>query len=138
MIFDDTPRNYRLYVLELEGGKYYVGVTSRTALQRMREHQQGIKSPHWTETYKPVRILRDEPLGLIPYKEAIVAEQKKVLEIMKEHGVNSVRGGELRERGDYALIGKYVFSAHDRDAIIIVAILLAIIAILTITLYTKT
>jgi predicted GIY-YIG superfamily endonuclease len=129
MIFDDTPRHYRLYVLQLEDGKYYVGVTSRTALQRMREHQQGIKSAYWTEAYKPIRILRDEPLGLIAYKEAIVAEQKKVLQIMKEHGVNSVRGGDLRERGDYALIGKYVFSAHDRDAIIIVAILLVIIAI---------
>jgi len=41
---DDTSREVTVYVLQLENGKYYVGITARKVDQRFDEHADGHKS----------------------------------------------------------------------------------------------
>ena len=89
-------KRYSVYVLELEGGKYYVGSTGRTGrrkLQRWKEHTSPRGGSVWTRLHKPVRVLsertnipRDFYLGV----ESIVTAQ-----LMRQHGVNNVRGAQF-------------------------------------------
>jgi hypothetical protein len=44
-----------LYVLELEGGKYYIGTANKVS-DRWKEHKEGIGSA-WTSIHRPLRIL---------------------------------------------------------------------------------
>jgi len=73
-----------VYVLELEGGNYYVGITQNLNI-RYYQHCSGFGSK-WTRLHKPVRIVSAEPGG-----EA--KEREVTLEMMKEHGWDKVRGG---------------------------------------------
>ena len=76
-----------VYILELEEGKYYVGITKNIDA-RMRDHRQG-KGSLWTQKYKPlenknpVLILTDDPFD----------EDKYVKKTMEAHGIDNVRGG---------------------------------------------
>ncbi|MFZ1249021.1 MAG: GIY-YIG nuclease family protein [Candidatus Saccharimonadales bacterium] len=55
-------KHWTLYVLLLEQGKYYVGITSQTPEKRLQQHKYGRKS-HWTATYPPVRLIQTVDLG---------------------------------------------------------------------------
>lgn len=74
-----------IYVLELEGGKYYVGKTNHT-FNRFNQHWRGTGSK-WTQKHSPVdlyafhRDMRD------------IDENKITLSMMKEFGASNVRGG---------------------------------------------
>ena len=74
-----------LYVLQLEGGKYYVGKTTNVPI-RYKQHKEGHGSV-WTSMYRPLKIvevrrLKDE------YDENNTTKQ-----YMKKYGVDNVRGG---------------------------------------------
>jgi predicted GIY-YIG superfamily endonuclease len=57
-------RAYSLYALELEGGKYYVGITAyKDVTIRFNQHLND-KGAKWTKRYKPVRIIEARSLGL--------------------------------------------------------------------------
>jgi predicted GIY-YIG superfamily endonuclease len=75
----------RLYVLELENGKYYVGTTNNLQ-RRFQEHVDGEGSV-WTQKYVPVAIERsvcvDGPLH----------EDRVTKELMLKYGIDNVRGG---------------------------------------------
>ena len=75
----------RLYVLELENGKYYVGTTNNLQ-RRFQEHVDGAGSV-WTRKYAPLAIERsvivDGPLH----------EDRVTKELMLKHGIDNVRGG---------------------------------------------
>jgi predicted GIY-YIG superfamily endonuclease len=75
----------RLYVLELEGGKYYVGTTNNLQ-RRFQEHVDGAGSA-WTRQHAPLAIERsvvvDGPLH----------EDRVTKELMLKHGIDNVRGG---------------------------------------------
>ena len=73
-----------LYVLELEHGKFYVGVTQNLNI-RYYQHYSGFGAK-WTRLHKPVRILQVMPGG-----EA--KEREVTLKLMREHGWENVRGG---------------------------------------------
>ena len=73
-----------VYVLELEGGKWYVGTSNQINL-RIAAHFTGNGS-RWTKLHKPVRIHK-VCLG------GRDVETRVTLEIMAEKGWQHVRGG---------------------------------------------
>lgn len=127
MAIDDRRHDYTLYVLECEGGKYYVGVTTKTAEERFREHVRGKMAAYWTKHHQPLRIVESRSIGEMTYKDAQVIENKKTREMIKEKGLNNVRGGDLR--ADEELVSRFgrVYGRSDWEAITTVVLLLLVI-----------
>ena len=74
-----------IYVLECEGGNFYVGKTNNGE-QRLRQHISG-EGAKWTQKYKPKRIVNY-------YRNKKDVDEKKITErMMKKHGPRKVRGG---------------------------------------------
>lgn len=80
-----------LYVLELTGGKYYVGQTKHPD-RRIRKHFNG-SGAEWTRRHPPLREITRINLGIIDYRTGELAENDKVIELMRQHGFQHVRGG---------------------------------------------
>jgi predicted GIY-YIG superfamily endonuclease len=78
-----------LYVLQLQGGKYYVGKTADMN-RRYEEHKSG-RGSSWTSTYKPIKILEVRPL-----KDAH-DENNTTKDLMKKYGIDNVRGGSYTQ-----------------------------------------
>ncbi len=74
-----------LYVLELKGGKLYVGKSTDVA-KRFEQHKNGAGSA-WTKLHKPIRILETRPLT------SAHDETNVTKDLMKKHGIDNVRGG---------------------------------------------
>jgi predicted GIY-YIG superfamily endonuclease len=74
-----------IYVLRLEGGRYYVGKTDNLE-RRQQEHFNGTASA-WTKKYKPVAVER------IFRNASPFDEDKWTKEYMSKHGIDNVRGG---------------------------------------------
>jgi predicted GIY-YIG superfamily endonuclease len=88
-------RHFYLYGLELEDGKYYVGVTSyKDALRRYQEHCDG-KGAKWTKLHTPVQLIEARSLGVCTHKMAIEAENLMTRDYMEKYGMYNVRGGDL-------------------------------------------
>jgi hypothetical protein len=80
-------RMITIYVLLLEGGKYYVGKTNNLEA-RIEEHIDGRGyGSVWTTTYKPVRLIKFYP-ETSPYDE-----ENETRRYMNEFGKENVRGG---------------------------------------------
>lgn len=84
----DTKLNYLpcVYVLELEDGYYYVGITYTLNL-RMAQHFAGIGSK-WTAKHKPISIRE------VIYPATMEDENNKTMEMMEKYGYDKVRGGK--------------------------------------------
>jgi predicted GIY-YIG superfamily endonuclease len=78
-----------LYVLQLQGGKYYVGKTTDIN-RRYEEHKTG-RGSSWTSKYKPVKILEVRPL------KDTHDENNTTKDLMKKYGVDNVRGGSYTQ-----------------------------------------
>jgi predicted GIY-YIG superfamily endonuclease len=78
-----------IYVLELRGGKYYVGKTSDVE-HRFQQHKNGTGSV-WTRLHPPVKII--ERRHVIHGLGAAQDENNTVKDYMKMFGVDNVRGG---------------------------------------------
>lgn len=74
---------YSIYVLELEGNRYYVGKTKDTNA-RIKRHFKG-NGAEYTKKFKPVKIEK------IYYN--CEDELKYTLEYMEKYGIENVRGG---------------------------------------------
>lgn len=75
-----------IYVLKLERGKYYVGMTRRT-VQRLTQHWDGNGSA-WTRKYEMVDLLEWYP------NKRESDENTITLQVMAKYGVHNVRGGD--------------------------------------------
>ncbi len=75
-----------IYVLKLARGKFYVGKTKHT-VQRLRQHWDG-GGAAWTRKYEMKDLYRWYP----DKKDA--DENRITLQMMAEHGVRNVRGGD--------------------------------------------
>ena len=90
-----------IYILECKRGKYYVGKIKTNVWKRIKAHFDG-KGAKWTKKYKPVDVV-DIRRDLNNYHETLVT-----LEMMREHGIDNVRGGVLsrvhlkKEHREYA------------------------------------
>jgi len=80
----DTSKQ-RVYVLELENGKYYVGTTNNLQ-RRFQEHVDGAGSV-WTRKYAPLAIERSVSV------DGPLHEDRVTKELMLKHGIDNVRGG---------------------------------------------
>lgn len=78
-----------LYVLQLQGGKYYVGKTTDFN-RRYQEHKTGNGSA-WTSKYHPVKIVEVRPL------HGDHDENNTTKDYMKKYGVENVRGGSYTQ-----------------------------------------
>jgi len=79
--------NEEVYVLELEGGYYYVG-KSVNVDKRFMEHTAGEgKGSSWTSKHEPIRILERKEA------KTVFDEDSKTLELMEKYGIDRVRGG---------------------------------------------
>lgn len=74
-----------LYVLQLRGGKYYVGKTDDVQ-ERVRQHIEGNGSA-WTQRHRPIRLVRTVPCT------GPLSEDTLVKETMLAYGIDAVRGG---------------------------------------------
>ncbi len=78
--------SFVVYVLELEGAKYYVGKTTQTVSDRYEQHMRG-DGAEWTKLYKPTKILEN-------YETSDkYDEDKTTKKYMGEYGIENVRGG---------------------------------------------
>lgn len=74
-----------VYVLELEGGNYYVGYSDNMT-RRIAQHFAG-EGAQWTKKHPPVKIVAKH-LGA-----GLQTEQEITKTLMATHGKNKVRGG---------------------------------------------
>jgi predicted GIY-YIG superfamily endonuclease len=79
----------QVYVLKLEGDRYYVGKSSDVA-KRVKEHATG-KGAGYTKLYKPTQVLEVRPL------KTPQDENNLTREYMTKYGVNNVRGGSYTQ-----------------------------------------
>jgi predicted GIY-YIG superfamily endonuclease len=78
-----------VYILLLEGGKYYVG-KSEDVIRRYQQHVNGGGS-YWTRKYKPISIEKTI-VNASPFDE-----DKITKEYMSKYGIDNVRGGSYVE-----------------------------------------
>ena len=74
-----------LYILQLQGGKYYVGKTNDLT-RRYHEHKTG-QGSEWTSLYKPIKMLETRQI------ESSDDENNITKQLMKKYGIENVRGG---------------------------------------------
>jgi len=86
-----------VYVLKLEGGRYYVGKAG-DIIGRYQEHINGNGSA-WTKKYKPLSLVESRD-NVSPFEE-----DKVVKEYMSKYGIEKVRGGSYvtEELSDFHL-----------------------------------
>ena len=88
-----VPVDIHLYVLELEHGCYYVGLTSDLK-RRFEQHCAGEGfGADWTTLHRPRRILRSICTGTHDEREALKIEDAVTVALMHQHGIEKVRGG---------------------------------------------
>lgn len=119
-------KNWWLYVLRLEEGKYYVGITSQTPEIRMQEHINHVRGANWTKKYKPVEITSKQFLGAMNKSEAEKTENIEVRTNMRIYGLNNVRGGDITKVEDYSKFMGYLYFKHDIEALRIMIFLLVL------------
>ena len=82
---------FRLYVLELEQGKYYVGL-SHNVDKRFKMHKDG-EGAEFTKIYKPIRVIKNINTYATTYTIAGQYEDNETIRLMKVFGRENVRGG---------------------------------------------
>jgi predicted GIY-YIG superfamily endonuclease len=74
-----------IYILELEGGNYYVG-KSENIDSRINDHFTG-RGSIWTKAHTPIKVLEKRS------ETSIHDEENITLEMMYKYGIEKVRGG---------------------------------------------
>ncbi len=80
----------QLYVLKLRGGKWYVGYTERSSMDRITEHIEK-KGAKWTKAHPPLK--KGYLHNFTTPGKTREDEDKRTLYLMKQHGIENVRGG---------------------------------------------
>jgi predicted GIY-YIG superfamily endonuclease len=82
-----------LYVLALEGGCYYVGLTTDVN-RRMDQHFSEVGS-EWTKLHKPLRRIHCINTGTQDGRKAESLEDEVTISLMMTHSIEKVRGGHF-------------------------------------------
>jgi predicted GIY-YIG superfamily endonuclease len=110
------PTDIYLYILSLEGGHFYVGLTSDLK-RRFEQHSSG-GGAQWTSLHKPIKLLHSINTGTRNTQQAEAMENEATVTLMETHGIDRVRGGHysnidskafeplLRSRGEWERIRK--------------------------------
>ena len=131
----DRKKRWHLYVLKLQDGKYYVGITSKTPEIRMQEHLDGVRVAYWTAKHRPVEIIHTEDLGMIEKSKAEKRENKMVRALMKQRGLNNVRGGDLTSVEEYTKRFGYIWDNEGWYTLTVVVFLMLVIIYLLLDKY---
>lgn len=91
-IKNDSVKERLIYVMELEGGNFYIGQTVEHIAKRVRKHFMG-KGSAWTKAHAPKSVKKVINIGLLTYTEAEQIENEYVIQYMKKYGWEKVRGG---------------------------------------------
>ena len=78
---------FYIYILQLEGNKYYVGKTKNPNI-RITEHFN-FNGSQWTKKYRPLKVF--EVISNCDEYD----EDKYTLKYMKKYGIDNVRGGSF-------------------------------------------
>ena len=90
--YEKTSAIYR-YVLELQEGKYYVGI-SQNPEYRIYQHDYGY-STKFVRKYLPIFDYEMEVLETTDWDEAEFEETNKAIELIAIYGVENVCGGAI-------------------------------------------
>lgn len=90
-LFQNESFWFYLYVLKLQNGKFYVGV-SRYPKLRIMQHQVGYTSLFVTQNL-PIKKYKVKPLDTCDYHQAILAETKLTIRLIERYGIENVYGG---------------------------------------------
>ncbi|QQS69903.1 GIY-YIG nuclease family protein [Candidatus Saccharibacteria bacterium] len=131
-----STKRWTLYVLLLEEGKYYVGITSQTPEKRFQEHLHARKS-YWTEKYPPIKIIQTVDLGGLDREAALAYENRVVRKYITEKGINNVRGGDITTPNVLVARFNRIFPKDDWEAIVVISFLILIILYQTVVLYIR-
>lgn len=132
---DQTKKHWKLYVLKLENSKWYVGITTKTAEERFLEHILKKRGAYWTMKHKPLAIELTEDLGIVSKQHAEEYENKITRMLMKERGINNVRGGDLTADNEYIQRFGWLYLRDQWETITFVAFLLTVIFALLVDKY---
>ena len=103
-----------LYCLELVGGRFYVGQTPFGRFSR-RYDEHFRRGAKWTTRFAPRRVLWTRE---VPKTDADYLEDRACCEIMREHGLNSCRGGTFNIGRDVRVMPKWakpMYKAVEED-----------------------
>jgi predicted GIY-YIG superfamily endonuclease len=118
-------RHIWLYVLRLQHGKYYVGITSRGDFMiRIKQHGT-YTGASWTKKHKPIEILEIRDLGIMQWHKAEASEQDAFEEYSKLYGVRNVRGGRVVSTGYIFKFGRGYFNKQMLETLIVSLLLIA-------------
>lgn len=93
--FDFTAHFY-VYVILCSDERYYVGTTTNVA-KRFNEHKSK-RGAAFTKRHRPIKIVSVDDLGVVSYRDAIITENEKTLEVMSQHP-GKTTGGIAAECG---------------------------------------
>ena len=79
----------------------------------MQEHLDGVRVAYWTAKHKPVKIKLEEDLGVVTVEHAKKRENQVTRDLMKQYGLNNVRGGDLTSTEDYVQRFGYIRFKQD-------------------------
>lgn len=131
-----NTKHYWLYVLELNEGKYYVGLTSQINPQdRINQHKNGFYSAQWVKKHGYKRTLQIHDLDRITSVDAHRVEDNMTRDLMKQYGKDNVRGGVLNYSGKYYHRFGRIFRDENWEALTLVVFLMLVIAVLLLDRY---
>lgn len=90
-----VPIDIYLYVLSLEGNRYYVGLT--TDIDRRVEQHFSAIGAEWTKRHKPLRLMHCINTGTRDGRQAEGLEDEATIALMMAHGIENVRGGHFSQ-----------------------------------------
>lgn len=87
----EKKKQYYLYALRLEHGRYYIGITSNIR-KRLWQHYKG-QGAKFTKAFKPLETLGVIDLGITYRTVATSEERRYTYKAIKKYGALCVRGG---------------------------------------------
>ena len=117
-------KHFWLYVLKLEHGKYYVGITSKTPEIRYAQHVSNFLGAQWTKKHKPIELYDKHDLGNVTLEDAQNYENKVTRLYMDKRGFNNVRGGDLSYSDNFVKRFGYYYAKSEWEVIALVSYLM--------------
>lgn len=101
----------------------------------MQEHLNGVRVAYWTAKHKPLEVIYTEDLGVIDKSKAEKRENKMVRALMKQRGINNVRGGDLTDVNEYIKRFGYIWDKDGWQLIAYIVFLLILLSYFVIDKY---